>query len=533
MLEFSEEIFLDRYLRVNQTVVRAKREEVRRLAERRDNLQLQLASFTQYGPVQASNKSSLLDILRGALEFARSGTEGGGAEGEAAMQVDSPCHSPASLTPATSVSNLAGSGEGGLQQDSIVLPLVTEELMPPACDMEMEVGSSSLPPLQSCPAPRHVSELELKVLSSCLGRWSKEVEDEIAGLNKALSDVEASIAAMYDEPILKKRGYRLQAVMVHEGDANQGHYWAYVFDNQRGCWLKFNDNTVSSATWEEIEKEAVGGKTSTSAYSCVYVDVARGDLMELSSQPLPPDLEAFIVLDNKSFAGEILRWDEEQLNLQTKTVSSEAAAPVLIGDDPECQIIDQKPDLAMSHALLVKDFTMEVLQSTAAERKKYSESKNITSLVINKIYQIVKAKHQQGKQELDRLDFRLESFLHYLVYNELTVEHYKRALLEQVALQELEHVGDVGREVSRAARESLKNPAAQNESLDQEMTLWHRAYHQYRIVVYYFVMGVEKYTENALDESLELLTTSYIVNEKILEENPVSKTPGTSSSKVM
>ena len=56
--------------------------------------------------------------------------------------------------------------------------------------------------------------------------------------------------------------------------------------------------------------------------------------------------------------------------------------------------------------------------------------------------------------------------------------------------------------------------------LEQDILLWHRAYHQFRIVVYYFVLGVEKYTENILEESLELLTTSYVVNEKINEDPP-------------
>jgi len=124
------------------------------------------------------------------------------------------------------------------------------------------------------PIPRHVSELELKVLSSCLARWSKEVEEEIATLNANLQDIETRIKGMYEEEGLKKRGYRLHAVMVHEGDAQQGHYWAYVhLSGEKRGWLKFNDNTVSQTTWGELSKEAVGGRLSTSAYSCVYVDL--------------------------------------------------------------------------------------------------------------------------------------------------------------------------------------------------------------------------------------------------------------------
>ena len=36
----------------------------------------------------------------------------------------------------------------------------------------------------------------------------------------------------------------------------------------------------------------------------------------------------------------------------------------------------------------------------------------------------------------------------------------------------------------------------------------------------YFVLGVEKYSERLLEEALDLLTVSYVVNEKIAQEPP-------------
>lgn len=536
VLEFPEEIFLDRYLEVNKAVVRDKREQVKRLVDRRNSLQEQLDRFLQYGPPQSSQKFPLVSILKSALEFARSGMEiggGGGGESDSTMQVDSPCPSPASLTPASSLANLATEGvmtssppepaaPVQLPDGSISIPIVREEAEPaPPTDMEVEGGSLPTPRVQSTPAPRHVSELELKVLSSCLARWGREVEEEMASLNKALEDISGAIAVMYEEPGLRLRGYRLHAVMVHEGDVNQGHYWAYVNHVQRGCWLKYNDNTVSQTTWEEIKKEAVGGRASTSAYSCVYVDIERGDLMDQPTPPLPTDLDLFIMEDNKSFAAEIVKWDEEQLRLKSEPAPTCPPSQLLIGDDPECQIIEQKPDLAQSHALLAKEATLEYLAAVAAipAEKKKLEGKSNTSYMINKIYQAVKQKVQQCKQEGfgERQDPRLDSFIHYLVANELNIDLYRRALLEQVALQEFEMQGEVGRDVARTARDTIRQMDTQ---IEQEILLWHRAYHQFRIVVNYFVLGVEKYTENVLEESLELLTTSYVVNEKIAEEPP-------------
>ena len=512
-LEFPDVIYLDRYLEANKAVTRGKREQVRRLVERRTALQKELAGYTSYGGPNASSNSEkfpLVNVLQLALDFAKSGGETSNEtwEGEQAMQVDSPCPSPRGiLTPASSVANLAeGSGPPSILSDgSISIPIMREgnnQQQTAATDMEVEPSGEAgqqppVPRIQG-PVPRHVSELELKVLSSCLARWSKEVEEQIANLNANLQDIETRIKGMYEEEGLKQRGYRLHAVMVHEGDAQQGHYWAYVhLAGEKRGWLKFNDNTVSQTTWEELSKEAVGGRLSTSAYSCVYVDLARPELVAMEEggavtevQALPPDLDTFIMEDNKSFAAEILKWDEEQL-LGKKEETSETATneeslmrheAVLIGDDPECQIIMQKShDFAHGHALLAKEVTLETLGAVSnSAMDKQRKEKGGTSAVINKIFQKVKQCIQLSKSEgLDeRQDPRLESFLHYLVANDQQgVDLYRRALLEQVSLQEFEQQGDLGREVVRTARETM---AGGKDDIAEEIGLWHRAYHQFR-----------------------------------------------------
>ena len=522
-LEFPDVIYLDRYLEVNKAVTRGKREQVRRLVERRTALQKELAGYTSYGGPNAASSSGekfpLVSVLQLALDFAKSGGEVSNEawEGEQAMQVDSPCPSPRGiLTPASSVANLSeGSGGGSIQPDgSISIPIMREGGNPQqaaATEMEVEqigeVGSQLAAARCQGPTPRHISELELKVLSSCLARWSKEVDEEIATLNANLQDIETRIKGMYEEEGLKQRGYRLHAVMVHEGDAQQGHYWAYVhLAGEKRGWLKFNDNTVSQTTWEELSKEAVGGRLSTSAYSCVYVDLARPELVSPDEggtvtelQALPPDLDTFILDDNKSFAAEILKWDEDQL-LGKKEESGEAATgeegsgpAVLIGDDPECQIIMQKShDFAHGHALLAKEATLETLNAVSnSAMDKQRKEKGGTSAVINKIFQKVKQCIQLSKSEgLDeRQDPRLESFLHYLVANlhylvaneQHGVDLYRRALLEQVSLPEFEQHGELGREVVRTAKDMMKQKDGKDE-MAEEIGLWHRAYHQFRLV---------------------------------------------------
>lgn len=66
--------------------------------------------------------------------------------------------------------------------------------------------------------------------------------------------------------------YRLHAVLVHEGQASAGHYWAYIYDHSNQCWMKYNDVIVSESSWEELVKDSYGGMTNASAYCLMYID---------------------------------------------------------------------------------------------------------------------------------------------------------------------------------------------------------------------------------------------------------------------
>lgn len=65
--------------------------------------------------------------------------------------------------------------------------------------------------------------------------------------------------------------YRLHAVLVHEGQANAGHYWAYIYDQPRKRWLKYNDISVTESSWEELERDSFGGSKNASAYCLMYI----------------------------------------------------------------------------------------------------------------------------------------------------------------------------------------------------------------------------------------------------------------------
>ncbi len=114
-------------------------------------------------------------------------------------------------------------------------------------------------------------------------RWKAEVEADIARLNATIEDVDNRVSGMYNESELNQLEYQLHAVMVHEGSVNTGHYWAYIRDSRRNVWLKFNDNSVGEVSWDELQRESVGGHSNASAYSLVYLRTSKSEMLMNSS----------------------------------------------------------------------------------------------------------------------------------------------------------------------------------------------------------------------------------------------------------
>lgn len=74
--------------------------------------------------------------------------------------------------------------------------------------------------------------------------------------------------------------YRLHAVLVHEGQANAGHYWAYIYDPQHCCWMKYNDIAVTKSSWEELVRDSFGGYRNASAYCLMYINEKKPFLVQ-------------------------------------------------------------------------------------------------------------------------------------------------------------------------------------------------------------------------------------------------------------
>lgn len=63
--------------------------------------------------------------------------------------------------------------------------------------------------------------------------------------------------------------YQLHGVLVHSGDFNAGHYYAFLKPEPNGSFFKFDDDRVTRATGREVLEENYGGE---------YANVANGGL---------------------------------------------------------------------------------------------------------------------------------------------------------------------------------------------------------------------------------------------------------------
>ena len=70
---------------------------------------------------------------------------------------------------------------------------------------------------------------------------------------------------------MQKKPYYLHSICVHDGNANSGHYYTFIYDRFQKVWRKFNDIRVMEYTEEDVFKESEGGSSWMTAYWLVYV----------------------------------------------------------------------------------------------------------------------------------------------------------------------------------------------------------------------------------------------------------------------
>ena len=523
-LEFPQVLYLDRYMHRNREITRIKREEIKRLKDYLTVLQQRLERYLSYG--SGPKRFPLVDVLQYALEFASS--------------------KPVCTSPVDDI-DASSSASGPLPSQS--LPSTTEQQGPCASDLP---GSSSpasgaalplrsvihkpftqsrIPPdLPMHPAPRHITEEELCVLESCLHRWRTEIENDTRDLQESISRIHRTIELMYSDKSMIQVPYRLHAVLVHEGQANAGHYWAYIFDHRESRWMKYNDIAVTKSSWEELVRDSFGGYRNASAYCLMYIDDKAQFLIQeefnketgqalVGMETLPPDLRDFVEEDNQRFEKELEEWDTQlaQRSLQEKLLAApklrEAEASATTAQAGGADYLEQPSRSDLSKHW--KEETLRVIAKASHDLEDKGPETVLQSAIKLEYSRLVKLAQEDTPPETD---YRLHHVLVYFIQNQAPKKIIEKTLLEQFGDRNLsfdERCHNIMK-VAQAKLEMIKPEEVNLEEYEE----WHADYKKFRETTMYLITGLENFQRESYIDSLLFLLCAYQNNKELLSKGP-------------
>ncbi|XP_077360663.1 ubiquitin carboxyl-terminal hydrolase 28 isoform X2 [Festucalex cinctus] len=369
-LEFPQIIYMDRYLHKNLTCTHERRGEVKKLKEQLAALQQKLECYKNYG--SGPNKYPLADMLQFVLEFASTKPSSTISAAEDAQPLSS---SP--TPPCQTLCENANQGDSEVadaeeEMDGLVSSCQRTPIYKPFTQCRHPAGR---PPH---PAPHSVTEEELHFVKGCLQRWRTEVENDINELKANIDRLSQTLEGMYSDNCLCQVPYRLHAVLVHEGQASAGHYWAYIYDHGNQRWMKYNDVSITEASWEELERDSFGGMTNASAYCLMYIDDRLPHLITehtddetgqvlLGMDSLPPVLRRYVHQDNRWFHQELSEW-EEQLRQAAAAPQGESTLPTAKPPDVSDHLDPRPPALVEPVPQSGPQQTEEPAQGVAASQ---------------------------------------------------------------------------------------------------------------------------------------------------------------------
>ncbi|XP_067084770.1 ubiquitin carboxyl-terminal hydrolase 25 isoform X3 [Osmerus mordax] len=548
-LEFPSMLYMDRYMDRNREITRIKREEIRRLKEHLTLLQQRLERYLSYG--SGPKRFPLADVLQYAMEFASSKPVCTSPVEDIDISAP-PSGTTGQLLPAASPAEQGPScppeGPGPATGPS-GLPLPPQQQRVP---IHKPFTQSRLPPdMPMHPAPRHVTEEELGVLEGCLHRWRREVENDTRDLQGSISRIHRTIELMYSDKSMMQVPYRLHAVLVHEGQANAGHYWAYIYDPHQRRWMKYNDISVTKSSWEELVRDSFGGYRNASAYCLMYINDKKPFLIEeefdketgqmLSGlDKLPADLKLSVKEDNHLFDKELADWDllqarkaqQEKLALAAAALAtasataaaSSAASPQPMSTQPsppdnsdpqhDPEYMEQPSPTDDSKHL--QEDTERAIARAASEQLEERGPEALLNAAIKVEYtRLLRFAQEDTPPESD---YRLQHVIVYLIQNQAPKKILERTLLMQFADRNL-GFDERCKSVMNVARAKLDMIKPEEVNLE-EYEIWHQDYRNFRDTTVFLMIGLELFQKKSYVEALMYLIYSYQYNGELLLKGP-------------
>ncbi|CAD8166466.1 unnamed protein product [Paramecium pentaurelia] len=111
-----------------------------------------------------------------------------------------------------------------------------------------------------------------------LQKYSQQIQLKKQSLQKQSNELQNQIQSNYND--LKKHKYLLQSILIHDGQANSGHFYTYIKDFGLDKWFKFNDMNVNVETKEKVFQDAFGMQNGINAYLLIFnrIDIVKQEL---------------------------------------------------------------------------------------------------------------------------------------------------------------------------------------------------------------------------------------------------------------
>ncbi|XP_016289339.1 ubiquitin carboxyl-terminal hydrolase 28 isoform X13 [Monodelphis domestica] len=514
-LEFPQIIYMDRYMYSSKELIRTKREHIRKLKEEVKVLQQKLERYVKYGSGPA--RFPLPDMLQYVLEFAST---------KPATEAPPSVHCPISdLTTKKSIR----AEEYSCQVEVPLSSLEKDNLLQTDLINKPFTSSRHSVKMPEHPAPRTITEEEMNFVKTCLQRWRSEIEQDIQDLKNCIANTTQTIEQMYSDPLLHQVPYRLHAVLVHEGQANAGHYWAYIYNRPRNIWLKYNDISVTESSWEELERDSYGGLRNVSAYCLMYINdklphftseaaASEPDQMLKEVEALSVELKHYIQEDNWRFEQEVEEWEEQQSCKIPQIESSTTSESQDFSDtsqEPSLTPSHGVRCLSSEHAVIAKDQTAQAIANTAYAYEKSGVEAALSEAFheeYSRLYQLAK------ETPTPHNDPRLQHVLVYFFQNEAPKRVVERTLLEQFADKNLSY-DERSISIMKVAQAKLKEIGPDDMNME-EYKKWHEDYSLFRKVSVYLLTGLELYQNGKCHEALSYLVYAYQSNAALLMKGP-------------
>ncbi|XP_054518679.1 ubiquitin carboxyl-terminal hydrolase 28 isoform X12 [Pan troglodytes] len=551
-LEFPQIIYMDRYMYRSKELIRNKRECIRKLKEEIKILQQKLERYVKYGSGPA--RFPLPDMLKYVIEFASTKPASESCPPESDTHMTLPLSSVhCSVSDQTSKESTSTESSSQDVQSTFSSP---EDSLPKSKPLTSSRSSMEMP---SQPAPRTVTDEEINFVKTCLQRWRSEIEQDIQDLKNCIASTTQTIEQMYCDPLLRQVPYRLHAVLVHEGQANAGHYWAYIYNQPRQSWLKYNDISVTESSWEEVERDSYGGLRNVSAYCLMYIndklpyfnaEAAPTESDQMSEvEALSVELKHYIQEDNWRFEQEVEEWEEEQSCKipQMESSTNSSSQDYSTSQEPSVASSHGVRCLSSEHAVIVKEQTAQAIANTARAYEKSGVEAALSEVMLSPAMQGVILAIAKARQTFDRdgseaglikafheeysrlyqlaketptshSDPRLQHVLVYFFQNEAPKRVVERTLLEQFADKNLSY-DERSISIMKVAQAKLKEIGPDDMNME-EYKKWHEDYSLFRKVSVYLLTGLELYQKGKYQEALSYLVYAYQSNAALLMKGP-------------